>query len=299
MIYGGVRYIEHKSRSDVFRLWVFADLHYLNRNSHVALFDQHIAEVKDDPASFAVFLGDMVDLIGYTDPRFDPDAITESVKVSDLGRLGHVGMSRVVERIRPIQGKTFGAGKGNHEKKYELHQQQEQLHGWFCTELDVPNLGYCSIFDVIFVRNPKTKKHGLIQDKCPYFGGRQPGIGATYDRYRLRIFTHHGAGWAQTPGGKLNRLIHFMDGFDADLYLCAHVHDLTAKKLVVVGADRYCKKATQQIKLGAITGTYLASYGEGESYAEQRGYRPVPLGPSIIEIRPGASDPHARLKATI
>jgi hypothetical protein len=105
--------------------------------------------------------------------------------------------------------------------------------------------------------------------------------------HEFRIFAHHGAGYSQSPGGKVNRLIKFMQDFDADFFYCAHVHDQIGKRIVQIGVDGTGKKIIDKEKIGIITGSYLRTYTQGVCcYGEQRGYSPVPLGMKCIEIKP-------------
>lgn len=225
--------------------------------------------------AFWIGLGDYADFIGYTDAkRFDPDAVADWISVKDLGRLGQRSIERVRQLLLPIKDKCLGLLVGNHERKYEIATQQEsQLHGWLCSELGVPMLGYCCLVDLVFSRAP-GKAHIAKESS-----------GTSSQTFRL--FAHHGAGYANTPGGKLNRLIGFMDSFDADIYLAGHTHDRTAKRITSLGANEDCSKLRQRVKVGVISGSYLKTYEETTTtYGEQKAYRPVALGASRVTIKP-------------
>lgn len=286
MIAGGKRYIVYPSRSDAFRIWYVSDLHLMNRSCAEDRLKADLAVIKDDPYSFWVGGGDYCDFIGYSDKRFDPDSVAPWVKVSDLADLGRVGMQRVAKLFDPIRDKCLGLLLGNHELKYSLCTQHESLHGWLCTELGVPNLGYCALFDVVFRRMAGSKTPKLQGRPC----SNKTGASST----TVRIFCHHGAGYAQTPGGKLNRLIQFMDSFEADIFFVGHVHDQVGKKHPVLGADAACRTITEQVKLGLIAGSYLKTYAQPTtpdgrpwpSYGEQRGYRPTLLGAAEASFKP-------------
>ena len=127
-----------------------------------------------------------------------------------------------------------------------------------------------------------------------------PELVRTYDSqsgdstHSFRIYCHHGAGYAQTPGGKLNRLVQFMQSFDADLYFVGHVHDHVARKEPAIGADRQCNKLVERQRLGVIAGSYLKTYQQSViSYGEQRGYRPTSLGAATATIRPDTREMEA------
>ncbi len=273
----GKRYIIHGSRSDVFTLWNLADLHWMSRACAESKVRADVKRIADDPNAFFLGGGDYVDFIGYSDKRFDPDAVAPWVSIKDLGNLGEVGMRQIRDLFAPIKHKCLGLLIGNHEKKYELHTEHEGLHGWLCTELVVPDREYCALFDVVFVRDPKQKR--------PVLRMAQPTGGNT--RESFRVFAHHGAGYAQPPGGKLNRLIQFMNSFDATLYFAGHVHDQNARREPVIGADADCKNIVAKVRLGVVSGSYLKTYAQGTTtYGEQRGYRPTTLGAAGVQIRP-------------
>jgi len=280
----GKRWIIHPSRSDRFRIWNLSDLHIQSRACAEDRIVEDIQAIKDDPYSFWLGGGDYADFIGYSDKRFDPDSVAPWVSVKDLGRLGQAGMERVRDLFDPIKDKCLGLLQGNHEKRYELKTENEGLHGWLCTELGVPNLDYCALFDVVFVR-----KEG--KDAPRLFTQLPPNVARATS---FRIFAHHGAGFAQTPGGKLNKLIQFMQSFDADIYFCGHVHDQIARSEPTIGANCACNKIQQHRKVGAVSGSYLKTYAQGVcTYGEQRAYRPTTLGAAVIEICPETKEVHA------
>ena len=285
----GKRYILYGSRSDQLTIWHLADLHLMSKACAEDVLKKDIARIKDDPYSFWQGGGDYCDLIGCDDRRFDPDAVAEWVNVNDLGRLGKVGMKRVAELLEPIKHKCLGLLTGNHEKTYERHKEQAGLHGWLCTELGVPNLEYCALFDVVFIRDPEVKaKPRLLATDSPF------PLGFTTKTYR--IFAHHGSGFATTPGGKLNKLIQFMQSFVADVYFCGHVHDKVGRREPALGADKTCTKLVAIERLGVISGSYLKTYQQGvTTYGEMRGYRPVSLGAAWVRFEPDKGKMYAEI----
>lgn len=281
----GKRYIVHGSRSDRFKIWNVSDVHRLNRGCAVGEFKRDIETIKNDPYSFWIGGGDYADFIGYRDKRFDPDCVPEDVPVKQLGRLGKYGMELIRDDFAPIADKCLGLLLGNHELKYQLHTEQSDMHAWLCEELGVRNLGYSALFDLVFVRVSGVKRPRL-ELKAP-----RPSTSASF-----RVFCHHGAGASCTPGGKLNRLVQFMQSFDADLYFCGHVHDQVARQEPAIGADPTCKKLVQRRRLGLVSGSYLKTYQQGQmGYGEQKGYRPTNLGSAVALITPETGDVRAQV----
>jgi hypothetical protein len=103
----------------------------------------------------------------------------------------------------------------------------------------------------------------------------------------FRVFVHHGAGYAVTPGGKVNKLIAARNAFTADIYFLGHVHDQMARREPTLGANLDCTKIEQKQRLGLISGSYLRTYKQGSiSYGEQKMYRPTTLGAAVALNKP-------------
>ncbi len=283
----GKRYILHGSRKDEFKLWHLSDLHLMSRACAENDLKRDIELIRNDPYSFWLGGGDYADFIGYRDKRFDPDAVAPWVSVEDLGNLGERGMKYARDLLAPIKEKCLGLILGNHEKMYALKTEHEQLHGWLCTELGAPNLQYSALFDLVFVRAPNVKTPKLVEERP----SREDTKSHSY-----RIYIHHGAGYAVTPGGKLNKLIQFMQSFQADVYFAGHVHDKVGRREPAIGADATCTTLQAQERLGVVSGSYLKTYAQGvTTYGEQRGYRPVSLGPACVRFVPDKMEMHAEI----
>ncbi len=275
---GGKRYVSYPSRSNWFTLYNLSDLHYGNRACALDILKADIERIRVDPFALWTGGGDYAEYISYRDRRFDPDTVIEQLGVKDLGKLGQVLTDRVGDLLRPIANQCLGMVFGNHESVYQRAQEQQHLHAELCASLGVPNLGYSGLFDIAFVRNPHVKKPSLSRHRQPLTG---------YPTETFRVFIHHGAGFAQTPGGKLNRLIQFMHAFDADIYMVGHVHDQKGQRLPTIGANAACDKIVARERLGIVSGGYLKTYAQGvTSYGEMRAYQPTHLGAAFVRIRP-------------
>jgi hypothetical protein len=284
MIAAGKRYIVYPSRSDVFEIWNLSDLHMGAKACAEDMIRRDVEAIKSNPNAYWLGGGDYCDFINYGDKRFDPDAVSESISVKDLGQLGRKSAEMVYDMFSPIRDKCLGLLYGNHELSYMKDKAMQNLHSKMCIDLNVPDLGYCCLMDLEFIRD--SHKKGKV---CkPLFTIENPRkekiIGQVYE---VRVFAHHGSGFATTPGGKLNKLIQFMNNFDADIYFLGHVHDQVGRRQATITADRDCKKITAHEKLGVISGSYLKTYEHGSTtYGEQKGYAPTTLGAAKITINP-------------
>ena len=285
----GSRFIWHGSRSDEIKLVYFSDIHWLAKACAEGAVRKQIAEILEDPYTFWIGGGDYGEFIGFGDTkRFDPDAVADRVKVSDLGKLGRMTYEQIAELFRPIRHKCLGLIVGNHEKQYMRRMQQEDLHGWLCTELGVQNLGYSCFMDIVFCR--VSGWLDMPPALCDHIPPRRGPI-RHQDTETFRVFCHHGAGAAQTKGGKINRLVKFMENFEADIYFMGHVHDQMGVRTTPLTANRDCTELTSTTKLGVISGSFLKTYAQGvTTYGEQKGYSPVTLGAAWVKIRPSTRE---------
>jgi len=181
--------------------------------------------------------------------------------------------------FEPVKGKCLGLGQGNHELMYENRQQQQGLTRGLAETLGAPYLGYCSFTDLVFVYAPKSKD-------CPKLVSKEAAPRGD-KRWTLRVCIHHGRGFAQTEGGKINTLVGFMIHFDADLTFVGHLHDQYVRSRPRLRADDACETLLDTPQIGIMTGSYLRTYAQGATgYGEVKGYAPVPLGAVSAYILP-------------
>jgi hypothetical protein len=250
-----------------------------------------IETVENDPYSFAFLGGDLAEFIDTHDPRFDSKCVPASLTIQDYGDLGNVLIKRVRDLVWPIKHKLLGAVQGNHEENFMRRNKQEGLMNWLCTELGIVYLGYSALIDLVFIRNMRFKKPKLIDIKKHKEENTKIESASSF-----RVFIHHGFGNALTEGGKLNTLIKVMERFQADIYTVGHVHDQSAKPIVLVGANETCTKLTDVYRIGLITGSYLKTYEQGcTNYGEKKGMRPVPLGARFVKVCPYTREMRAEI----
>ena len=287
MIPGGQWWVYYGSRSDAFNLYQLSDLHMFNASCAMEHVHRDIDTIKRDPYGLAVGTGDYAEFIGHDDPRFDPASLPADLPARELGRLCAAQSAAVCNLLNPIRDKLIGIGEGNHEHALMLHESQQDMFAEMCRKLQVRNLGYSSIIDLVFVRVPRLRVPVMLAMKPP---------AVKNESWRCRIGIHHGFGSCTTPGGKLNKLIQLMRDFPGcDLVLMGHLHAKLAWRQPPLDADKDCKQIVQHDQVGMMAGSYLRSYSEGEpAYSEIRGYSPTALGMGRVMIRP--SDPHRKIE---
>lgn len=253
-----------RSLGDTYRLYDLSDIHWGNRGCAASKLRSIVEMIRCDRRATVILGGDQIDAISPGDKRFDAGVLDDRAlkSLADLGNLGEVLTESLVEELNPIRSKIKVALMGNHERTLMLRMGQAGLHGHLCRRLDALNGGFSCLFDLVFVDPEKTR--------------------VTY-----RVYAHHGSGAAQTPGGKINRLVRFMDLALSDITLTGHTHEMLEYSRSRVGANRECNKITNVDQLGVVCGTFLRTYTQNVvGYGEVAGYHPTSIGTPAIEIVP-------------
>jgi len=257
---GKKRVVQLRGKADKpFYLVPLGDVHLLSEACSTSTLKETITWIARRPDVLWIGMGDYADYIGYKDNRFDPTVIDKALAVADLAKIGDKSIEVVEEYFKPIAGKCLGMLYGNHEDAYQQRQTSGELHGKLCARLGVQNLGYSCFQELEFRRGKES--------------------------FTYVIRAHHGAGWAASKGGKLNRLKQFAQQTTADLTLVGHLHDILMYPDIQLFPDG--GRIRQRVKLAIMTGTYLRTYSHGiTTYAERKGYDPAPLGSPRIPLYP-------------
>ena len=243
------------------RIDAIGDLHLMEAGCAVDKLSDDIAAVADDDSAAVILMGDLAGCIAPDDAkRWDPSSVPSDATIADLNDWGGACVRRIVRAVEPIAHKVIGCIEGNHESAYRRRKQQDITRA-VAGALGVRSIGYSCMATIRF----RCRKH-----------------------YRdLAIIATHGSSGAATIGGKAMALQRQIDIFTADIVFMGHVHDSFAYYSVRLHQDG--ERIGEHETLGVITGTYLRTYELGHSgYGEQRGYRPVKLGHTIVQVVPSA-----------
>jgi len=105
---------------------------------------------------------------------------------------------------------------------------------------------------------------------------------------RITFNLHHGFGGGKLAGGKALNLEKWLWNHDADIVIFGHVHNGPALKAAVEYVDNQ-GNLCESIRKGIYSGTYLSNQnGSGSTYAERKGYFPLPVDGVEIVLRPQA-----------
>ncbi len=246
----GCRIVRYGKEFAEFSIYDVADIHLLNRGVSKSHLIKDIEKIKAD--TYALFFegGDYADWIFPGDPRFDPSAFDENMKVIDLAELGAKVSEMIINYFKPIRRKCLGFLIGNHEFKAMNHKSQTFVHDFICKSLNVPNMRFSGFTDVYFVHEQGFKGGARMTE------ARVPPEKFTS---KLRIFIHHGMGAANTAGGKINKLKSLVDMVDADLVMMGHVHEQFAKAFLKLVPNDDCSEIGQKATMGLITATTLGA----------------------------------------
>ena len=261
MVPGGQHIIKRVGWNSEYRFWLLGDIHLGSRGCLVKMLKKVLVRIKEDPKALWFGMGDFWDLVTWNDPRFDPSNIAKEHREAHFTGLVKGMLDEAYKLFEPIKDKCLGLLHGNHEYKYGLHNDETMMQD-LAEMMEVPFLGYSAFKDVVFG-----------------------------DKIKLRFYLHHGAGNAQTKGGKLNKLLRFVASRDADVIAMGHVHAILEDLTLSLGANHDCTDIEQKMKLGLITGSYLAGYRAdvdgSSSYVERAGMNPTALGSPCMIYVPG------------
>lgn len=257
-----------------FTIVPMGDIHEGNVGCCLDTLRKEIRYILETPNCFCILMGDLVEAINVSDPRFDLNTVAKKYR-SKIDRLVQYQVRTIVDELTPIAHKIIGVHRGNHETKVL------QLYHYDVTEGIING----------------------IEEKTRKLYGKKNGIKLTalYDTSltRLRfinratnwvnyfnIVSWHGNVGGRKPGGKVNRLTDVMADHDADIFFMAHAHtrDITLKDTLFF--DRTGKPIIRE-GIGAVTGSFLKGYVKDfPSYVEKGMFPPLSIGTVRAHINP-------------
>lgn len=268
--------VYYPSRRDTFRLYYLTDLHLGAKACDERQLKRDIEAIRNDPFARWIGGGDYVDGICHAgDRRYRPSVLAKWALGYD--DVMSVEAKYTVKMLTPIADKCLGLVKGNHEfgaeKFYDRQLYWEIVTGVAEAAGKAPEklaLGVEGFVRVLFRRGNEES-----------FGGS----------WLMTIYCHHGYGGGRLPGGHALALGRVMGDYECDLALMGHRHTELALPKPVTRAAR--RGAAIQKRIAAFVPGYLNAFikpsGDGhplDSYSEEIGLPPVPIGTRQITIRP-------------
>lgn len=226
---------------------IFADWHIGDSLCKEKLIKQRIDTVKNDPNSYCVINGDVLNwATRHSVSDIYAEKLTPTKQVDTL-----------TELLAPIKDKILYMTKGNHENRSYRSDGIDVLY-LAAKDLRITDR-YSGEGSVLFVRLGKNNKNRKIL---------------------YTIYAQHGAGGGRKEGAKMIRLADMATVVNTDIYIHSHTH-LPA----IMGIDRFEVNPENSIVLRKemlfVNSSATLKYG---GYAQANGYKPASLRSPVIHL---------------
>lgn len=237
-------------------------------------FKRHIEWGMKHEAYF-LGMGDYVDVASPSNRlKIKQAALYDSVNDA-LEEQAQVAIDRFLKLVKGTEGRWLGLLSGHH---YWDFQDGTTSDTRLATALKSRHLGSCAFVRLIITGRNKAET-----------------------RLACTIWCHHGQGSGMKQGAPLNKLENIVGGFEADIYLMAHMH----KKVGAMVDQLYMSHKgilKHRTKLIAGTGGFLRGYLQNSksggvasgTYVERGMMGPVALGGILVKVRPVRSTVEGR-----
>jgi hypothetical protein len=268
------------SRKDLFTLVPLGDIHIGARACDEERLERVVARIAADPDCMWVGMGDYCEFINRNDPRFEPRALADWIKMSDLTDLARAQKNRFLEIVEPIAPKCVALLEGNHEASITRFTERS-IYREIVTEVKR------------MAGLPEDEKLGL-----GYYGWiRLRFVRMTKAVHYIHINAHHGFTGGRLAGAKALNMQRWLWTHDADLALMGHSHNTGMQVEAIESLNRQTGEVSYVNRVGAYTGTFLKSGVEGAlTYSEVKGYLPMPVSGIEVVLKPGTHLPMDKIK---
>lgn len=230
---------------------------------HIGAYASDIPKLKSylkdsEEDTYFINCGDLFDSIIFTDVRYskghDATSALNSAIIDEQVDMG-------CELLAPYANRFLGIGEGNHERKV-ANKSGTNPAKRICRRLNIPYLGYSGLLRLYLHEEGNTRGRSVI------------------------IRYHHGFGGGRTGGSSITRYEKELGYWDADIYMYGHDHDINVKPYARIALAG--RKVINKPKWLITGGTFLKTFTVGgePTYSEIKGYRPLPIGGVLIEIKP-------------
>jgi len=264
--------IVYNSKADWITIIPVGDLHIGNAGFDLDAFKAFIEWMENRGNAYWLGMGDYIDAINYSDPRFDPKSISiKYLAGGDIDKMIQMQIADFCELIEPIKERCIGLLRGNHEETIRKYYHYDVLYE-IVKELDLKR--DLPLYDTAIVRLSARYRSNPHQ------------------RRAIDIFCAHGNVGGRTYGHKSNRINELHKYFIADIYLLAHSHIKQAQFSTQIFFNGRGQEKKKKI-IDAYTGCFLRGYEKSKtSYIERWLYPPTDIGVVKIQIKPYDGDKH-------
>jgi len=267
-----------KSRVEEFYIVPIGDTHLGNIGCAIDELKETIEWIRVRKNAYWVGMGDYIEAINYSDPRFDIRSVEKKYR-GDVDMVIQKQTEDIIELFEPIKKKSLGILRGNHEEAVRRHYHHDVCYDMW-KKLRAPLLE-----DVAYIRLCFKWKYGKVKK-----GDYNKDTTFTYN-----MLATHGNVGGRKGGAKINRLEDMVAYAEADIYLMAHSHIKAMETKNLLYYDNTGNLRAKK-KLLAVTGSFLRGYQEGaSSYVERMNLPPTDIGAIKITINPRKRDIRAEL----
>lgn len=226
--------IDLPSSIETLTIEIFSDLHIGSKRCDMALIKERIEKVKNNPDTYCILLGDLI----------NNSTKTSVGDVYDEPLSPMTQITTVIELFKPIKDKILGVVSGNHERR-TYKQDGIDLIYFMCAELGITER-YSYSSELLFIRfgiNPQDPRRKMC--------------------YTLYM-THGDGQGGRLIGGKANGLQRRGRIVDADIVVTGHTHTpfTFREKMYVVNYQRSIVIEREQVFVNASATLDYEEYAE-------------------------------------
>ena len=239
-------------------VYLLGDTHY--PRGKIDKFREILNQIQRNKYGYMIGLGDWVEGITSSDPRYNPEEAAHIVKCfGDCANMVSFQWNLFENDIKELAstGRILGLHNGNHESTYTRRNSFNELKN-ICIRNDIKHLG-----------------DGFAMTKLRYKGDLN------------NIVTFHGCGGGVTEGFASSKLVSFGKMFPyADVIAIGHTHKLqVVNRAPLQERDGELKRKKQYL---ASCGSFLGNFEIGTtSYSERKGYDSLAMGYIVVHIEKG------------
>jgi len=234
------------------KLVPFGDVHFGAKECNIERAKETVKWIASRSDARAILMGDLIN-----------SATRGSVGAGtfDETKSGQSQYNFIIELLRPIKHKIYGALQGNHEERIRKDT------GYDITKMLAKELG------------------------CKYYGyGCFTKLLVKDQNYV--IYSTHGSSGATLPYTKIKRALDMGRYIDSDVLLYAHVHSLQVHTQQYKKVNMRNKTVEKTKRYYVLTGHYL---NYEDSYAEMKNIMPEKQGSPTITFTGGKEGRHIRV----
>lgn len=270
--FGGVR------RNDKFTIVPIGDIHIGAAGCDEDLLAETVEFIRTTRNAYWIGMGDYIDAINYTDPRFDPRTLAPWITVQNMSDLAGAQLERFLAIIAPIAKKCLCMLTGNHEDTIKKYYERDI---------------YSEIVSRLKIAGGFPQDHQLKLDyygwlRLSFHSKEEPKSGDGVRTTAIDFNLHHGFGGGKLAGSKALQMEKWLWTHGAEITIFGHTHNADSYRAAVEYLDLHGNVKIEE-RRGVYSGTYLTNYnGSGSTYAERKGYFPIGVGGVMIELHPHA-----------